>query len=54
MPRAVEVSLMQQKFLSGEDTEHMDYSQIDNDEMLDDHWSRGANYHAEEKYFEED
>ena len=53
MPRAVEVSLMQQKFLSGEDTEHMDYSQIDNDEMLDDHWSREANYHAE-KYFEED
>ncbi|CAN6215198.1 unnamed protein product [Urochloa humidicola] len=47
-------SLMQQKFLSGEDTEHMDYSQIDNDEMLDDHWSREANYDAEEKYFEED
>jgi hypothetical protein len=46
--------LMQQKFLSGEDTEHMDYSQIDNDEMLDDHWSREANYDAEEKYFEED
>lgn len=46
--------VMQQKFLSGEDTEHMDYSQIDNDEMLDDHWSREANYDAEEKYFEED
>jgi hypothetical protein len=46
--------MMQQKFLSGEDTEHMDYSQIDNDEMLDDHWSREANYDAEEKYFEED
>ena len=45
--------MMQQKFLSGEDTEHMDYSQIDNDEMLDDHWSREANYDAE-KYFEED
>jgi hypothetical protein len=46
--------VMQQKFLTGEDTEHMDYSQIDNDEMLDDHWSREANYDAEEKYFEED
>ncbi|KAF0903283.1 hypothetical protein E2562_026567 [Oryza meyeriana var. granulata] len=47
-------SLMQQKFLSGEDSEHMDYSRIDNDEMLDDHWSKEANYDAEEKYFEED
>ena len=46
--------VMQQKFLSGEDTEHMDYSQIDNDEMLDDHWSREANYDAEENFFEED
>ena len=46
--------VMQQKFLSGEDTEHMDYSRIDNDEMLDDHWSREANYDAEKKYFEED
>lgn len=46
--------VMQQKFLSGEDTEHMDYSRIDNDEMLDDHWSREVNYDAEEKYFEED
>ncbi|CAD6229848.1 unnamed protein product [Miscanthus lutarioriparius] len=43
----------EQKFLSGEGTEHMDYSSIDNDEMLDDHWSREANYNAE-KYFEED
>ncbi|RLM54905.1 hypothetical protein C2845_PM10G02050 [Panicum miliaceum] len=34
--------------VSGEDTEHMDYSQIANDEMLDDHWSREANYDAEE------
>ena len=45
---------MEQKFLSGEGTEHMDYSSIDSDEMLDDHWSREANYDAEEKYFEED
>lgn len=46
--------IMQQKFLAGEDTEHFDYSQIDNDERLDDHWVREANYDAEEKYFEED
>lgn len=45
---------MQQKFLAGEDTEHLDYSKIDNDERLDDHWLREANYDAEEKYFEED
>jgi hypothetical protein len=46
--------MMQERFLSGQDTEDMDYSQIDNDEMLDDHWAREANYDAEEKYFEED
>jgi hypothetical protein len=46
--------VMQQKFLSGEDMEHMDYSRIDNDEMLDDHWSREANYDTEKKYFKED
>jgi hypothetical protein len=34
--------------VSGEDTEHMDYSEIDNDEVLDDLWSREANYDAEE------
>uniref|UniRef100_A0A453QKP0 CCD97-like C-terminal domain-containing protein n=1 Tax=Aegilops tauschii subsp. strangulata TaxID=200361 RepID=A0A453QKP0_AEGTS len=47
-------SVMQEKFLSGQDSEHMDYPQIDNDEMLDDHWSREANYDAEDKYFNED
>lgn len=46
--------LMQQRFLLGEDGEHLDYSKIDNDEALDDHWQREANYDAEEKYFEED
>jgi hypothetical protein len=45
--------VMEQKFLSGEGTERMDYSSIDNDEMLDDHWSREADCDAE-KYFEED
>ncbi|CAL9071529.1 unnamed protein product [Musa textilis] len=46
--------VMQQKFLAGEDTAYIDYSRIDNDERLDDHWLREANYDAEEKYFEED
>lgn len=46
--------IMQHKFLAGEDTEYLDYSKIDNDERLDDHWTREANYDAEEKYFEED
>ena len=45
---------MQHKFLVGEDTEYLDYSKIDNDERLDDHWNREANYDAEEKYFEKD
>ncbi|XP_024961448.1 coiled-coil domain-containing protein 97 [Cynara cardunculus var. scolymus] len=43
--------VMQQKFLSGEDHHHFNYSSIDEDETLDDHWMREANYDAEEKYF---
>lgn len=46
--------IMQQKFLLGEDSEYLDYSKIDNDETLDDHWQREANHDAEEKYFAED
>lgn len=46
--------IMQQKFLLGEDQEHLDYSKIDNDETLDDHWQREANIDAEEKYFADD
>lgn len=46
--------IMQQKFLLGEDNEYIDYSKIDNDETLDDHWQREANHDAEEKYFAED
>lgn len=46
--------IMQQKFLSGQDHEHVNYSKIDEDETLDDHWSKEANCDAEEKYFEED
>lgn len=46
--------IMQEKFLLGEDQEHLDYSKIDNDETLDDHWMREANVDAEEKYFADD
>lgn len=46
--------IMQQKFLSGQDHEHINYAKIDEDETLDDHWLKEANYDAEEKYFEED
>ncbi|XP_054795672.1 uncharacterized protein LOC129301342 [Prosopis cineraria] len=46
--------IMQQKFLLGEDQEHLDYSRIDNDETLDDHWQKEANVDAEEKYFADD
>ncbi|XP_050378301.1 LOW QUALITY PROTEIN: uncharacterized protein LOC126795516 [Argentina anserina] len=43
--------IMHEKFLLGEDLEYLDYSKIDNDETLDDHWQREANDDAEEKYF---
>lgn len=46
--------IMQQKFLSGEDHQHFDYSKIDTDETLDDHWLREVSQDAEEKYFAED
>lgn len=45
--------IMQQKFLSGEDHQHLDYSKIDEDETLDDHWMKEANQDAEEKYFDD-
>ncbi|KAM3375472.1 coiled-coil domain-containing protein 97 [Capsicum galapagoense] len=44
--------IMQEKFLLGEDG--LDYSKIDEDETLDDHWMKEANYDAEEKYFDDD
>uniref|UniRef100_A0A1J3GVQ1 Coiled-coil domain-containing protein 97 n=2 Tax=Noccaea caerulescens TaxID=107243 RepID=A0A1J3GVQ1_NOCCA len=47
-------SMMQHKFLSGEDEQHLDYTKIDNDETLDDHWLRQIGLDAEEKYFGED
>ncbi|KAL6008535.1 hypothetical protein ACLOJK_034047 [Asimina triloba] len=47
-------NIMQQKFLAGEDSEHMDYSKIDDDVTLDDDWLKEVNQDAEEKYFAED
>ncbi|KAK6138167.1 hypothetical protein DH2020_028103 [Rehmannia glutinosa] len=45
--------IMQQKFLSGEDHQHLDYTKIDEDETLDDHWMKEASQDAEEKYFDD-
>lgn len=45
--------IMQQKFLAGEDHQHLDYSKIDQDETLDDHWMKEVNHDAEEKYFDD-
>ncbi|KAF7144929.1 hypothetical protein RHSIM_Rhsim04G0176100 [Rhododendron simsii] len=45
--------IMQEKFMSGEDHQHLDYSKIDEDETLDDHWQREASQDAEEKYFDD-
>jgi hypothetical protein len=46
--------VMQEKFLSGMDSEHVDYALIDNDAALDDDWMPEITRDAEEKYFEED
>lgn len=46
--------IMQEKFLCGEDTEHVDYANIDNNIALDDHWLKEISQDAEERYFEED
>ncbi|KAG0577925.1 hypothetical protein KC19_5G192100 [Ceratodon purpureus] len=46
--------LMQEKFLSGMDSEHVDYGHIDNNAALDDDWMPEITRDAEEKYFEED
>lgn len=46
--------VMQEKFLSGMDSEHVDYGRIDNDAALDDDWMPEITRDAEEKYFEED
>lgn len=45
--------IMQQKFLSGADYGHLDYLKIDEDETLDDHWTKIATQDAEDKYFDD-
>lgn len=45
---------MQERFLAGADSQHVDYSIIDADEILDDHWVKEADLDAEDKYFSED
>eukprot|EP00245_Coleochaete_scutata_P005521 TRINITY_DN19157_c0_g1_i1.p1 TRINITY_DN19157_c0_g1~~TRINITY_DN19157_c0_g1_i1.p1 ORF type:complete len:539 (-),score=131.36 TRINITY_DN19157_c0_g1_i1:647-2263(-) len=46
--------IMQEKFLAGEDENHVDYKKIDSDVTLDDNWLQEISRDAEEKYFEQD
>lgn len=46
--------VMQEKFLSGMDSEYVDYERIDNDAALDDDWMPEITRDAEDKYFDED
>lgn len=48
------LQIMKEKFLHGEDKEHVDYSGIDKDSTLDDDWLTEIAQDAEEKYFDED
>lgn len=47
------VSIMQARFLSGEDTA-VNYKEIDNDVSLDNDWALQADQDAQDKYFESD
>ena len=47
------VSIMQARFLSGEDTS-VNYKDIDNDVSLDNDWALQADQDAQDKYFESD
>lgn len=48
------VELMQQRFLSGKDHEHVNYRDIDANVALDDDWATEADDDAQEKYFDAD
>lgn len=48
------MALMQQRFLSGADHEHVDYAAIDKNARLDDDWAAQAEEDAQEKYFDAD
>lgn len=46
--------LMRERFLEGQDGEHVDYRAIDSDAQLDDVWLGQVDRDAQEKYFDED
>lgn len=48
------LALMQQRFLNGDDHEHIDYHAIDKNATLDDDWAAEAEGDAQEKYFDAD
>ena len=48
------LALMHQRFLSGDDKDHVDYAAIDNNTALDDDWAAQADGDAQEKYFDAD
>lgn len=45
---------MEARFLAGEDSEFVDYADIDADQQLDDHWIEQRGRDAEDAYFNED
>ena len=45
---------MEARFLAGEDSEFVDYADIDADRQLDDHWIEQQGRDAEDAYFNED
>lgn len=48
------LQIMQHRFLSGKDHEHVDYADIDANPALDDDWAAQADGDAQEKYFDAD
>lgn len=48
------LALMHQRFLNGDDHEHVDYHVIDKNVTLDDDWAAQAEGDAQEKYFDAD
>jgi hypothetical protein len=45
-------SVMKTRFLAGKDIEFVDYSAIDANSSLDDHWAAIENHDAQERYFD--
>ncbi|GAQ91540.1 hypothetical protein KFL_008030020 [Klebsormidium nitens] len=46
--------IMRERFLEGQDGEHVDYRAVDSDAKLDDDWLGQVDRDAQEKYFDED